>query len=112
MAEAAGTNQTFSTRAAARILAVPPERIRYWVKRQFINPSTLRGRNFRFAFNDLILMRLAKVLVPPHCHLEPIQRCFERLRNLIGPSLPVLSLKVENLDGHIVMRDGAACFEV
>ena len=64
MGEAAG-NQTFSTRAAARILAVPPERIRYWVKRQFINPTTLRGRNFRFAFNDLILMRLAKELLPP-----------------------------------------------
>jgi tetratricopeptide (TPR) repeat protein len=112
MAEAAGSNQTFSTRAAARILAVPPERIRYWVKRQFINPSTLRGRNFRFAFNDLILMRLAKELLPTRCHLEPIQRCFERVRNLIGPSRPVHSLKLENLDGRIVMRDGAACFEV
>jgi len=112
MAEAAGTNQTFSTRAAARILAVPPERIRYWVKRQFINPSTLRGRNFRFAFNDLILMRLAKELLPTRRHLEPIQRCFERVRNMIGPSRPVHSLKLENLDGHIVMRDGTACFEV
>ena len=58
---------------------MPPERIRYWVKRQFIYPSTLRGRNFRFAFNDLILMRLAKELLPTRRHLEPIQRCFESL---------------------------------
>jgi len=91
---------------------VPPERIRYWVKRQFINPSTLRGRNFRFAFNDLILMRLAKELLPTRRHLEPIQRCFQRLRSMVGPTRPVHSLKLENLDGHIVMRDGAACFEV
>ena len=112
MAEAAGANQTFSTRAAARILAVPPERIRYWVKRQFINPSVLRGRNFRFAFNDLIMMRLAKELLPTRRHLLPIQRCFERVRNLIGPARPVHSLKLENLDGRIVMREGNACFEV
>jgi tetratricopeptide (TPR) repeat protein len=111
MGEAAGS-QTFSTRAAARILAVPPERIRYWVKRQFINPTTLRGRNFRFAFNDLILMRLAKELLPTRRHLEPIQRCFDRVRSLIGPLRPVHSLKLENLDGRIVLRDGAACFEV
>src|SRR5690348_8996083 len=110
MAEAAGANQTFSTRAAARILAVPPERIRYWVKRRFINPSIVRGRKFRFAFNDLLVMRLAKELLPTRRHLEPIQRCFERVRSLLGPR-PVSSLKLENLDGCIVVRDGALCFE-
>jgi tetratricopeptide (TPR) repeat protein len=111
MGEAAGSNQTFSTRAAARILAVPPGRIRYWVKRQFINPSMLRGRNFRFAFNDLILMRLAKELIPTRSHLEPVQRCFDRVRGMIGTSRAVSSLKLENLDGRIVVRDGDACFE-
>jgi tetratricopeptide (TPR) repeat protein len=111
MGEAAGSNQTFSTRAAARILAVPPERIRYWVRRQFINPTALRGRNFRFAFNDLILMRLAKELLPTRRHLEPIQRCFARVRNLIGATRPVSSFKLENLDGRIVVREGAMCFE-
>jgi tetratricopeptide (TPR) repeat protein len=111
MAEAAGANQTFSTRTAARILAVPPERIRYWVRRRFINPSIVRGRKFRFAFNDLLVMRLAKELLPTRRHLEPLQRCFDRVRNFIGPSRPVSSLKLENLDGRIVVRDGALCFE-
>ncbi len=112
MGEAAeSSNQTFSTRAAARILAVSPERIRYWVKRQFINPSVIRGRNFRFAFHDLIMMRLAKDLLPTRSHLNPVQRCFDRVRNLIGTARPVSSLKLENLDGRIVVRDGAACFE-
>jgi hypothetical protein len=41
--------QTFSTRAAARILAVSPDRIRYWVKRQLVNPTAQRGRRYRFA---------------------------------------------------------------
>ncbi len=111
MGEAVEAIQTFSTRAAARILAVPPERIRYWVKRRFIFPALVRGRRFRFAFNDLLVMRLAKELIPTRRHLKPVQRCFERVRNLIGPSRPVSSLKLENLDGRIVVRDGVACFE-
>lgn len=111
MVEGGGANGTFSTRAAARILAVPPERIRYWVRRRFINPSVIRGRNFRFAFNDLLVMRLAKELLPSRRHLEPARRCFERVRNLVGLARPVSSLKLENLDGRIVVRDGAARFE-
>src|SRR5438132_702671 len=50
---------TYSTRAAARILAVSPDRIRYWVKQRLVKPAAKRGRRFRFAFHDLILMRMA-----------------------------------------------------
>lgn len=106
-----GVKGTFSTRAAARILAVPPERIRYWVRRRFINPSASTGRKFRFAFHDLLVMRLAKELFPNRRHIEPAIRCFERVRNLVGAARPVSSLKLENLDGRIVVRDGAVCFE-
>lgn len=111
MGQGGGVKGTFSTRAAARILAVPPERIRYWVRRRFINPSASSGRKLRFAFHDLLVMRLAKELLPTRRHIEPAIRCFERVRNLVGAGRPVSSLKLENLDGRIVVRDGAVCFE-
>ena len=107
----AGGKSTFSTRAAARILAVPPDRIRYWVRRRFINPSFGAGRRLRFAFNDLLMMRIAKELLPTRRHLEPARRTFERVRSLFGASRPVSSLKLENLNGRIVVRDGAVCLE-
>lgn len=56
-------------------------------------------------------MRLAKELLPSRRHLEPVQRTFERVRSLVGPARPVSSLKLENLDGRIVVRDGSVCFE-
>ena len=111
MGEGGGANGTFSTRAAARILAVPPQRIRYWVKRRFISPSATRGRRYRFVFKDLLVMRLAKELLPSRRHLEPVQRAVERVRAMVGPARPVSSLKLENLDGRIVVRDGPVCFE-
>ena len=111
MVEAGGGGGTFSTRTAARILAVTPERIRYWVKRNLIRPVNSEGRNYRFAFNDLLEMRLAKELLGTRQHIDPIQRCLERVRELVAPARSVTSLKLVNDEGRIVVRDGSALIE-
>jgi tetratricopeptide (TPR) repeat protein len=111
MAEAVERGGTFSTRAAARILAVSPDRIRYWVKRRLINPTAMLGRKYRFAFNDLLVMRLAKELLTDRRHLEPIQRCFQRAREFVAPGRPVTSLKLLNDEGRIVVSEGGLLIE-
>jgi tetratricopeptide (TPR) repeat protein len=111
MEEAGGGGETFSTRTAARILAVTPERIRYWVRRNLIRPVNTEGRNHRFAFNDLLEMRLAKELLGTRQHIDPIQRCLERVRELVAPERSVTSLRLVNDDGRIVVRDGATLIE-
>jgi len=102
---------TYSTRAAARILAVSPDRIRYWVKRRLIQPATKRGRRYRFVFHDLLLMRMAKEVLPGRRHLQPLQKCVARVRALIEPSRPLTSLKLEAQDGLILVREGNVIFE-
>ena len=111
VAEAGGGAVTFSTRTAARILAVTPERIRYWVKRNLIQPLNSGGRKYRFAFNDLLAMRQAKELLGSRQHIDPIQRCLERVRALVDPERAVTSLKLVNDDGRIVVRDGPSLIE-
>src|SRR5947209_9900119 len=109
MAEADAS--TYSTRAAARILAVSPDRIRYWVRQRLIKPAATRGRRLRFAFHDLILMRMTKDVLPSRRHLHRLQESVQRLRSLTGPSRPVTSLKLEALDGIILVRHGDVVFE-
>jgi DNA-binding transcriptional MerR regulator len=111
IAEGGASVESFSTRAAARILAVPPDRIRYWVKHDLIRPSETRGREFRFAFRDLLVMRLAKELLPGRRHLEPVRRSLERVRGLVGPSRSVTSLRMLNDEGRIVVRERRCCFD-
>jgi len=102
---------TYSTRAAARILAVSPDRIRYWVKQRLIQPAAKRGRRYRFVFHDLILMRMAKDLLPGRRHLQNLQRCVLRVRALTGPSRPLTSVKLETRDRLILAREGDIVFE-
>ena len=111
MTGAGGRADTFSTRAAARILAVSPERIRYWVKRNLVRPAGTRGRNYRFAFNDLLVMRMAKELLQDRHYLETIQRTLDRVRSLVDPGRPLHSLKLVNDDGRIVVSDGGVMIE-
>jgi hypothetical protein len=112
MKESGAIKQTFSTRTAARILAVSPDRIRYWVRRRLVKPSEMRGRGYQFAFNELLVMRLTKELLPTHRHLRPIRRCFERLGTIMTPERPVTSLKLFAEDGRLIVRDGGVKFEV
>jgi tetratricopeptide (TPR) repeat protein len=111
MVEAGGGSKTFSTRTAARILAVTPERIRYWVKRHLVRPLNSGGRKYRFAFNDLLEMRLAKELLGSRQHIDPVQRCIQRGRVLVDPDRSVTSLKLVNDEGRIVVRDGPSLIE-
>jgi DNA-binding transcriptional MerR regulator len=111
MEEAVERVSTFSTRAAARILAVSPDRIRYWVKRRLINPTARLGHKYRFAFNDLLVMRLAKELLAERRHLESIQRCFLRAREFIAPERSLTSLKMLNDEGRIVVSEGGVLIE-
>jgi tetratricopeptide (TPR) repeat protein len=104
--------QTFSTRAAARILAVSPDRIRYWVRRRLVAPSAARGRRFRFNFNDLLLMRMAKELLPPRRRLGALKRCVDEARGAEAAQPSPRALKLHNDDGRIVMREGDALFEI
>ena len=103
--------QTFSTRAAARILAVSPDRIRYWVKHQLVKPLAQRGRRHRFAFSDLLKMRMAKELLPHRQHLEPLRRRFDGITRYFGAVRQITSLNLENRDGEILVRDGDLVFE-
>lgn len=111
MAEAGASTSTYSTRAAARILAVSPDRIRYWVKQRLIQPATKRGRRYRFVFHDLILMRMAKDLLPGRRHLQPLQKCVERVRAFAEPNKPLTSVRFEARDGLILVRQGDVVFE-
>ncbi|MGH8013162.1 MAG: MerR family transcriptional regulator [Candidatus Binataceae bacterium] len=104
--------QTFSTRAAARILAVSPDRIRYWVKRRLLRPAVSHGRHHRFVFDDLLMMRLAKELLPSRRHLGRVRQCFVKARTLFDRSRPLTALKFQLEDGRIVVRDGDTLCEI
>ncbi len=107
----AAERKNFSTRMAARILAISPERIRYWVRRKLVKPAVVRGRHYQFTFEDLLMMRLAKELLPNRRRLEAVARCFQRVGQMLDAQRPVTAVKLYEEDGRIMVRDGPVIFE-
>src|SRR5579884_429849 len=105
----AAERKNFSTRMAARILAISPQRIRYWVKHKLVKPASVRGRHYQFTFEDLLMMRLAKELLPNRRRVETVARCFQRV--MIDTRRPVTAVKLFEEGGRILVRDGAVTFE-
>jgi tetratricopeptide (TPR) repeat protein len=103
--------KNFSTRMAARILAISPERIRYWVRHKLVKPAAIRGGHYQFTFEDLLMMRLAKELLPNRRRLQAVQRCFQRVGRMLDAGRPVTAVKLFEEDGRILVRDGPFTFE-
>ena len=70
-----------------------------------------RAATIASAFNDLLVMRLTKELLTARRHLEPMQRCLARVRELVDPARSVTSLKLVNDEGRIVVSEGGIMIE-
>lgn len=103
--------QSFSTRMAARILAVSPQRIRYWVRRRLVQPAFVKGRSYQFSFKELLVLRLTKELLPESRRLLNLRRCFERLGERLEPGRPLTAVKLYDQEGRIVVQDGPIKFD-
>ena len=84
-----------------------PDRIRYWVKRRLVEPSACAAGS-RFAFNDLLMMRMAKELLPSRHHVGLFQRCFDCVRDFSTPATRHLAQVAQRHHGRIVPSDGDA----
>jgi tetratricopeptide (TPR) repeat protein len=103
--------QTFSTRAAARILAVSPGRIRYWIRHKLISPSSQDGKRYRFAFNDLLKLRMTKDLLQGGRRLKGFRRGFEGALQRVDSARPLTSLQLSSSGGRLLVRDRSIVFE-
>lgn len=99
----------FSTRVAARILALSPSRIRYWVRRRLVSPVRGQGRRLRFSFAQLALMRRAKELLARRRRLEPLLPCLAQNSETGRSAAPARWLV--SRDGRLLVRRADAWLE-
>lgn len=96
----------FDTAQAARIVGVPPPRLRQCVRAGLVNPvRDARGR-LRFDFVDLVLLRTMRDLLARRVPVRQIERILDSLRRQIG-RWPATRLSVFAEGKRVVASDGA-----
>ncbi len=98
----------YSLREVGKLLGLPRSIVCGLIDAGFVSPSRGRRREYRFTFQDLVVLRAAKSLVDARLPTTRILRSLRRLRTQIPPEMPLSGLRVEAVGDAVVVRDGAS----
>jgi tetratricopeptide (TPR) repeat protein len=98
----------YSVRDVERVLQLSPATTRGLIRAGFVNPERGPRREYRFSFQDLIVLRTARALLQAKIPARRIHRSLESLRRELPDSVPLSGLAISALGDHVVVRDGDA----
>ena len=99
---------SYSVRDVERVLRLAPETTRNLVRAGFVKPARGTRREYRFSFQDLIVLRTARALIDARVSPRRIRRSLERLRQELPSSVPLSGLAISAVGDRVVVRDGEA----
>jgi tetratricopeptide (TPR) repeat protein len=97
---------SYSVRDVERVLRLSPDITRTLVKAGFVKPARGARREYRFSFQDLIVLRTARALIDANIPARRIRRSLANLRRELPESVPLSGLSISAVGDHVVVRDG------
>jgi tetratricopeptide (TPR) repeat protein len=98
----------YSLRDVGKLLGLPRSIICGLIDAGFVAPARGRRREYRFSFQDLVVLRAAQALVEAKLPTTRILRSLRRLRTQIPAQIPLSGLRVEAVGDAVVVKEGAA----
>ena len=98
--------RSYSMRDVQRLLRLSPDTARNLIKAGFVKPTRGARREYRFSFQDLIVLRTARALIDAKIPARRIRRSLENLRRELPESVPLSGLSISAVGDHVVVRDG------
>ncbi|MBV9726070.1 MAG: tetratricopeptide repeat protein [Gammaproteobacteria bacterium] len=100
--------RSYSMRDVQRVLRLSADTTRNLIKSGFVKPARGARREYRFSFQDLIVLRTARALIDAKIPARRIRRSLESLRRELPESVPLSGLSISAVGDHVVVRDGEA----
>lgn len=97
---------SYSVRDVERVLHLSPGTTRGLIRAGFVSPTRGAKREYRFSFQDLIVLRTARALILAKVPRQRIRRSLESLRQELPESMPLSGLAICAVGDHVVVREG------
>ena len=104
--------QSYSVRDIERVLRLPRSAIRSLIDVGFVTPTRGPRREYRFSFQDLIVLRAARALIQAKVSRRRIRRSLEDLRKHLPETMPLSGLSICAVGDRVVVRDGNSQYQV
>lgn len=103
---------SYSVRDVERVLRLSRSTIRGLINGGFVTPARGPRRQYRFSFQDLIVLRTARALTQANVSRRRIARSLEDLRRHLPDTMPLSGLSICAVGDRVVVRDGKTRWQV
>jgi tetratricopeptide (TPR) repeat protein len=103
--------QSYSVRDIERVLHLSRSTIRGLIDVGFVTPTRGPRREYRFSFQDLIVLRAARALIQAKVSRRRIRRSLEELRKSLPETMPLSGLSICAVGDRVVVRDGNSQYQ-
>jgi len=104
--------QSYSVQDVERVLRLSRSTIKGLIDGGFVKPERGPRRQYRFSFQDLIVLRTARALTQAKVPARRVKRALEDLRNHLPDTMPLSGLSICAVGERVVVRDGQARWQV
>jgi hypothetical protein len=103
---------SYSVNDVERVLRLTRSTIRGLVDAGFVTPERGARREYRFSFQDMIVMRTARALIEAKVPRKRIHHSLEDLRGHLPETVPLSGLSICAVGDRVVVRDGQHRWQV
>ena len=101
----------YRTTEVANVLGLTPHQVRYYVYAGLLSPDRGPGREYRYSFSDLILLRLGQRLSGARIPVRQIRKALTAIQESLEPDEPLASVEVDALGEVVIARDRAGVWD-
>jgi len=98
----------YNVRDVERVLRLSRSTLRGLINSGFVKPSRGPRREFRFSFQDLIVLRAARALIDADVPRRRINKSLDELRRHLPLTMPLSGLSISAVGDRVVVREGNA----
>jgi tetratricopeptide (TPR) repeat protein len=103
---------SYSVQDVERVLRLSRSTIKGLIDGGFVTPERGPRRQYRFSFQDLIVLRTARALTQARVPSRRVRRALEELRQNLPEEIPLSGLSIRAVGDRVVVRDGKSHWQV
>jgi len=103
---------SYSVQDVERVLRLSRSTIKGLIDGGFVTPARGPRRQYRFSFQDLIVLRTARALTEANVPSRRVRRALDELRQHLPETAPLSGLSICAVGERVVVRDGPSRWQV
>ncbi len=98
--------QVYTAKDVAKLLDLSVHQIRSYARAGFLHPERGSRGEYRFSFQDLVLLRTAKGLLAARIPAQKVRRALRRLKDQLPTDKPLTGVKIRTDGDRVLVHDG------